>query len=86
MVSFIGAIIRFIDQLCKDHVRIKELLEERGRTKYWLNKRTDIDYKALSRLMNDETASIHFETIERLCSVLECTPNELFDIRPTEIK
>lgn len=68
------------------HVRIKELLEERGRTKYWLNKRTDIDYKALSRLMNDETASIHFETMERLCTVLECTPDELFDIRPTEIK
>lgn len=68
------------------HVRIKELLEERGRTKYWLNKQTDIDYKNLSRLMNDETASIYFETMEKLCAVLECTPNELFDIRPTKIE
>lgn len=67
------------------HVRIKELLEEQGRTKYWLNKNTDIDYKALSRLMNDETASIHFKTLEKLCDVLKCTPNELFDIKPTKI-
>ncbi len=68
------------------HVRIKELLEERGRTKYWLNKQTDIDYKNLSKLMEDTTSSIHFETMEKLCAVLECTPNELFEIRPTEIE
>lgn len=68
------------------HVRIKELLEERGHTKYWLNKHTDIDYKNLSRLMNDETSSIHFDTIEKLCSVLECTPNDLFDVSPAKIE
>ena len=68
------------------HVLIKELLEERGRTKYWLNKQTDIDYKNLSKLMEDATSSIHFETMEKLCAVLECTPNELFEIRPTEIE
>lgn len=68
------------------HVRIKELLEERGRTKYWLNKQTDIDYKNLSKLMEDSTSSIHFETMEKLCAVLDCTPNELFEIKPTEIE
>lgn len=68
------------------HVRIKELLEERGRTKYWLNKVTDIDYKNLSKLMEDSTSSIHFETMEKLCVALECTPNELFEIKPTEIE
>jgi len=68
------------------HVRIKELLEERGCTKYWLNKVTDIDYKNLSRLMEDTTSSIHFETMEKLCTALECTPDELFEIKPTEIE
>ena len=68
------------------HVRIEELLKERGRTKYWLNKQTDIDYKNLSKLMEDATSSIHFETMEKLCVVLECTPNELFEIRPTKIE
>jgi len=68
------------------HVRIKELLEERGRTKYWLNIVTDIDYKNLSRLMEDTTRSIYFETIEKLCAALECTPNELFEIRPINIE
>lgn len=68
------------------HVRIKELLEEKGRTKYWLNKQTDIDYKNLSKLMENSTSSIHFETMEKLCAVLDCTPNELFEIKPTEIE
>lgn len=68
------------------HVRIKELLEERGRTKYWLNKQTDIDYKNLSKLMEDATSSIHFEAMEKLCVVLKCSPNELFEIKPTEIE
>lgn len=68
------------------HVRIKELLEERGRTKYWLTKQTDIDYKNLSKLMEDTTSSIHFETMEKLCIALECTPDELFEIKPTEIE
>lgn len=66
------------------HVRIEELLKEQGHTKYWLNKQTDIDYKNLSRLMDDATSSIHFETMEKLCAVLECTPNELFEIRPAK--
>lgn len=66
------------------HVRIKELLEERGRTKYWLNKQTNIDYKNLCHIIEDETNSIRFDTMEKLCTVLECTPNDLFEIRPTE--
>ncbi len=48
-------------------------------------KQTDIDYKALSRLINDKTALIHFETLEKLCAALKCTPNKLFDIKPMEI-
>lgn len=68
------------------HVRIEELLREREHTKYWLNKQTDIDYKNLSKLMDDATSSIHFETMEKLCTALECTPNELFEIRPTKIE
>lgn len=36
--------------------------------------------------MEDATSSIHFETMEKLCAVLDCSPNELFEIKPTEIE
>lgn len=62
------------------HLRIKELLEEKGRTKYWLHNQMNIDYHNLSRMMKDETSSIRFENIEKLCAILECTPNDLFKL------
>ena len=66
------------------HLRIKELLEEKGRTKYWLHNQMNIDYHNLSRMMKDETSSIRFGNIEKLCAILECTPNDLFEIIPTD--
>ena len=43
-----------------------------------------MDYHNLSRLMNNQTDSIRFENIEKLCTVLDCTPNELMKIIPDE--
>ena len=53
-------------------------------TKYWLHNQLHMDYHNLSRLMDNETDSIRFENIEKLCTVLECTPDELFEIIPDE--
>lgn len=61
-------------------LRIKELLVSKSRTKYWLHNQLHMDYHNLSRLMDNETDSIRFENIEKLCTVLECTPDELFEI------
>ena len=33
-----------------------------------------------SKMINNETKSIRYENIETLCLLLNCTPNELFDI------
>ncbi len=56
------------------------LLEARGRTKYWLYKRLGMSYQNFSRMINNETQSIKYERIEALCQILECTPNDLFQI------
>ena len=34
-------------------------------------------YQALSHLMNNETISIHFETLEKMCNILECEPGDI---------
>ena len=65
-------------------LKIRELLDEKGKTKYWLHNQINMDYNNLSRLMNNETDTIRFENIEKLCNILDCTPNELMEIVPDE--
>lgn len=38
-------------------------------------------YQSISHMMNNETTGIKFETIEKLCKLLECTPNDLFKLK-----
>jgi len=59
-------------------LNVIELLEEKGRTKYWLYKQLGMSYQNFSRMINNETCSIKYENIEAMCQLLECTPNELF--------
>ena len=60
---------------------IMKLLEERGKTKYWLYKQMGgMSYQNFNRIANGKTTAIRFETLETLCQVLECTPNDLFVI------
>ena len=59
-------------------VRLKQLLEERGRSRYWLAQETGIEYKTLARI---ETAE-HFNRIELrvldgICSALKCQPGDI---------
>ena len=61
-------------------LRITNILLERNLSKYWLYKRMDMSYQNLSRLINNETNSIRFETLEKLSKVLDCPIGELFEI------
>lgn len=36
-----------------------------------------VDYNTVSNLYYDKTKSIGFETLDKLCYALECTPNDL---------
>ena len=59
-------------------LNVLQLLQERGRTKYWLYKQLGMSYQNFNRMVNNETKSIRYENIEVLCQLLECTPSELF--------
>ena len=59
------------------YLNIPELLEKKGKTMYWLVKKIESSYQALGHMINGETTSIHFETIEKLCDALECDPGDL---------
>ena len=55
-----------------------ELLEKRGKTKYWLYKQMGMSYQNFNRMVNNQTKSIRYDNIEAMCLLLNCTPNELF--------
>ncbi len=59
------------------HQRLAELLEERGRTFYWLAKKTGISHTTLWRLKKGKALGINFGTLEGICSALECQPGDV---------
>lgn len=61
-------------------LRVLDLLEQKGHTKYWLYKQLGMSYQNFSKMINNQTKSIRYENIETICLLLECTPNELFEI------
>ena len=61
-------------------LRVLDLLKQQGRTKYWLNKQLGMSYQNFCRMANNETKSISYANIETMCLLLNCTPNDLFEI------
>lgn len=54
-----------------------KLLEERGKTRYWLYKQLGMSYQNFNKMINNQTKSIQYENIDAMCQLFECTPNEL---------
>ena len=67
-------------------LRVLDLLQEKGKTKYWLYKQLGMSYQNFNRMIHNETKSIRYENIETLCLLLHCTPNELLVITEDEPK
>ena len=61
-------------------ITLDEILAIKGKTKYWLAKETDINYQTLLLLQQNKTTSIRFETLEKICIALDCTPNGIIKI------
>ena len=59
-------------------LRILEILEEKGKTKYWLYNQLGLSYQNFNNIVTNKTKGIRFETLRALCDILECTPNDLF--------
>lgn len=63
-------------------INIDEILKQRNQSRYWLAKETGITYPNITNLCNGKTSSIKFEMIDKICRVLQCTPNDIFVISP----
>lgn len=59
-----------------------EIMARRGITLVDLSERVGISVVNLSVLKNNRAKAVRFETLARLCAVLECKPGELLDYLP----
>lgn len=65
------------------YLRVQELLNERGKKRYWLVKRMQTDYPTVNKLCDGESTQIRFETLDKLTDIFECDFNTLFVKKPT---
>jgi putative transcriptional regulator len=59
-------------------VRLKQVLETRGRTRYWLASESGIDYTTLTRIERAESSNrIELRVLDEICRALECQPGDI---------
>jgi putative transcriptional regulator len=59
-------------------VRLREMLEARGRSRYWLAKETGIQYGTLLRIERAGASNrIQIGTLDKTCCAPECQPGDL---------
>lgn len=59
-------------------INIKDKLEQKNMNKNQFAKQIQIGYPAACAIYNGETTRISFDTLERICIALSCTPNDIF--------
>lgn len=63
-------------------LNIDSLLKKKNKSKYWLfnqlNAIAPISYTNFLNIVDNRTKSIKYENIEKLCTILECEPSDLF--------
>ena len=67
------------------YININGMLQKKRKTKYWFVKNMGSNYQTLSRLMNNETQGIKFETLDKICEIFECEPGDII-IRKTKTR
>lgn len=65
---------------------IKDLVEQNGFTKVGLAKKLDVSRQYIYSLYDGTVKSIKIETIEKLCEIFNCTPNDLFEYTDVQIE
>jgi putative transcriptional regulator len=58
-------------------IKLKKLLEERGKSIFQLHKETDITYPTLHKIASGKGEGISFKVLEKLCENLGCFPSDL---------
>lgn len=62
-------------------LNISNVLKKQNKSKYWLfnqlNNIQPVSYTNFNNMYNNKTKSIKYSMLTNLCTILECTPNDL---------
>lgn len=62
------------------YLRVDDLLKKENKSRYWLVKRMEGNYRTINNMLYKETISIRFDTIDKLCKIFHCKPGDLFEM------
>jgi len=63
----------------KVRLRVLDILKEQGKSRYWLNQQLGMHYMSFKKMLEHDTDSIHFSTLERLSTYLNVPVGDLFE-------
>lgn len=62
-------------------ILIDDILKKQNRSRYWLAKETNITYQNIMKICNNQTDSIKFSVLEKICNALNCLPNDILQVK-----
>lgn len=62
------------------NIKIDVMLSSRGKSRYWLAKEVGVAYPTMMRLCNNQTESVKFSILEKICIALNCDPNDILEV------
>jgi putative transcriptional regulator len=66
-------------------IALQNVLKEKGRSVYWLAKKSKVSYNQLLKLAKAEVSAVTFHTLNQLCAVLDCQPGDIIEYcKPTQ--
>lgn len=67
-------------------INVKKILKLQKKSKYWFIKNMGGSYQSLSNLINNETVGIKFDTLDKICNILDCEPGDIIVRKKTRKK
>lgn len=66
--------------MCKIIFTLKEYLDSRQITRYWLSKNSGVSISAVENIYKNKTRRIDFSTLEKICSTLDCGISDILHL------
>lgn len=61
-------------------ITIDEVLKKIGKTRYWLSKEANISYPSMKYLCDNNTDSVRFENLSKICKALNCEISDILKL------
>ena len=68
--------------MLKNH--LSKLMGEKRYTIIEVSRKTGLTTSTIANLYNDKVKRLDFDTLEKLCKLFNCQPNDLFEYIPDE--